>query len=129
LLSRSWFMTKAEQEHHHQQYHALLVTARQAALGNRLDEAVELAVHSLDHVDGMMQYERKYNGIEFLQIEAIDVVIRFAPFVLDSAALDKLESLVKSQRRIAKNTGDDLLGKLSNARELMWDVHRFWNHL
>ncbi len=122
-------MTKAEMENHRATYHALLSQARLALQEGHYDKAVKLASHSLDHVDGMMQYERKYEGREFDSIEAIDIVLRYAPLSFDYHVLDTLEILLKSQRRIDKHASDDLAGNLSDARKLMWKARLLWECL
>jgi hypothetical protein len=120
-------MTKTEMENHNQQYTDLLSEARQALKGKNPNEAIQLAVRAWDYIDGMLQYQRKYAAEQLPFMEAIDMVMHFAPLLLDSDSLDRLESLLKSQRRIRKNSDDDLLGELSRARDLMWDVYRVWD--
>ncbi|MHC4696999.1 MAG: hypothetical protein ACYTFA_09670 [Planctomycetota bacterium] len=92
-------------------------------------DAVEAALSSWEYIDGMMQYERRYEEKEFDGIKAIDMVLKYAPLVLDFHSLDKLESLLKNQRRIEKNTSESLAERLTQARALMWDAHRMWDHL
>ena len=49
-------MNKAETEQHHAQYHAVLSETREALQGGDYKKAVDLAVSSWEHIDGMMQY-------------------------------------------------------------------------
>ena len=37
----------------------------------------KLALSSWDYIDGMMQYERRYNGEEFASIQGIDVILKY----------------------------------------------------
>ena len=122
-------MKKAELEEHRSRYQALMSRARAAQREGLYREAVELALSSWDHVDGMMQYERRYEKREFASIESIDVVLRFSPALLDFPSLDKLEALLKDYRRIDKNTSESLVEKLAAARSLMWQAHGMWDHL
>lgn len=122
-------MTKAEMESHQGKYDALMAGARTAQRKGLYRQAVELALSSWEYIDGMMQYERKYEDKEFDSIESIDMVLKYAPFLFDFQSLDTLESLLNSKRRIEKNTAADLGDKLAQARALMWDVHRMWDHL
>jgi hypothetical protein len=122
-------MTKGEMENHLQQYQMLMSKARLALKERRYIQAVEIAVTACDHIDGMMQYERKYNDKEFSKIEAIEIVTKFAPLLFDFHALEKLEALLKTQKRIEKNSEHDLVGNLGRARALMLDAHRLWNHV
>ena len=122
-------LTKAELENHRNEYYACIRKTRSALEASLYREAVEYAMASCPHIDGMMQYESKYEDREFTGIEAMDLVLKYAPLIFDSQSLDGLETLLRNQRRIAKNTADDLAGKLSTARKLMWDAHRLWSHL
>ncbi len=122
-------MTKAEMEAHRAEYHALASRARSAKQAGLYREAVDLAVSSWDHIDGMMRYERTYNDHEVNGLETIKIVLRHAPLLFDFESLDKLEGLLKTQRRIVKNTSDDLAESLAKARALMWEAHRLWSHL
>ena len=92
-------------------------------------EAVAWALSSCDHIDGMMQFERKYAESQIANIDGIDIILRYAPVLFDSTSLDKLDSLLKGQRRIAKNSSDDLIGKLAAARNSLWHAHRVWNEI
>ncbi|MBI3836686.1 MAG: hypothetical protein HY288_01965 [Planctomycetia bacterium] len=122
-------MKKAEMEDHHRQYDALISQARDAEQGGMYQKAIKLALSSWQYIDGMMQYERKYADRESVDIEGIDIVLSYAPLLFDFVSLDKLESLLKSQRRIEKNASGDLAINLSKARTLMWDAHRLWEYL
>ena len=121
--------TKVEMESHRAKYQEDMASARLALRKGQHDEAVTIAASSWMYIDGMMQFERKYENREFSNIEAIDVVLDFAPLLFHSQVLDDLESLLKSQRRIDRDASDDLAGSLANARARMWDAYRLWNHI
>ena len=122
-------MTKAEMEYDRAEYYAWIAKARAAQQKYLFGEAIALAMSSWDHIDGMMQYERRYESRESFNIEGIEIVLQFAPLLFDFTRLEKLETFLKNQRRIAKNASDDLAAKISDAKVLMWEAHRFWNHL
>jgi len=122
-------MTKAELERHQAEYYALVTQVRSALQSRRFHLAIELAVSAWPYIDGMMQFERRYESKEFKSIEAIDVVVRLAPLLFDFQCLNKLADLLKAQRRIDKNASADLAANLSNAQALMWEAHRLWKHL
>ena len=122
-------MKKAEMEAHRQEYHALMAKARSAEWEGLYRTAVESALSSWDHIDGMMQYERRYEEKEFTNIEGIDMILKYAPLLLDFASLDRLETILKETRRIEKNTSESMADKVAEARTLMWDAHRLWDHV
>ena len=122
-------MKKTEMEQHHTAYHELVAQARSAERTGLYRMAMQLALSSWEHMDGMMQYERKYENTEFETIPAIEMVLKYAPLLLDFESLDRLETLLKDCRRIEKNTSECLADRLSTARARMWDNHRLWDHL
>jgi hypothetical protein len=122
-------MKKADMESHRDEYYARISKARSALSQGHYHQAVQFACSSWDFVDGMMQYERKYEDREFKSIEGIDIVLDYAPLLFDVESLDGLETLLRTQRRIDRNASDDLADKLAKARFLMWEAHRAWSHL
>jgi hypothetical protein len=121
---------KAELEFDCTRYSELMAEVRQARKECDFPRAVQLAMSAWDHVDGMMQYERRYGGqAEFKSIDSIDFVLRFAPLLFDFEILQKLEVLLKSQRRLDKNTTADLPQSLDKAKAEMWEAHRLWGLL
>lgn len=108
----------------------LMTQVRQARKEGDFLKAVEMSVSAWEYVDGMMQYERRYGGkTEYKSIDSIDFVLRFAPLIFEFKSLEQLAVLLKSQRRIDKNTCTDLAEQLDAAKSLMWDAHRMWRHL
>jgi hypothetical protein len=122
-------MTKEEMETDFMRYHAKLLQAKSALNEANYRKALQMAEESWQHVDGMMQYERKYNGVAACTIEAIDLALDYAPLLFDAGVLQRLAALLKAHRRIEKNTAEDLSDKLSKARELMWDAYRLWDQM
>jgi len=122
-------MKKAEMEAHRDAYERLMNQARAAQRSGLYRKAIELALSSWDHIDGMMQYERRYSEKEFASIEAIDLVLKYAPLLFDFPSLDALEALLKERKRIERDTTEDLGANLADARALMWDAHRMWEQI
>jgi hypothetical protein len=122
-------MKKTELEEHRDSYDALLSSALAAERNGEHRRAVQAALQAWEYVDGMMQYERRYGGREFDSIKAIDLVLKYAPLLLDYQSLDRLADLLKASRRIEKNTSESLADLLQTARSKLWDVHRFYGHL
>jgi len=122
-------MKKADMEAHLRQYNSLISEARLAEREGLYSHAVKSALSSWDYIDGMMQYERRYNKKEFTNIAGIDMVLKYAPLLLDFGSIDTLESLLKDYRRIEKNTSESYTTKLSDARARMWEAHRLWDQI
>jgi hypothetical protein len=122
-------MTKAEMEDHQHRYQSLLSEAQAADRAGFYCTVIEKAKASWKYIDGMMQYERRYENKEFGSIPTIDLALKYAPLLLDYISLNTLEELLKDCRRIENNTSESLGDKLSAARALMRDAHCLWDHL
>ena len=122
-------MSKAEMEDHQRTYQSLMADARTAERAGLYRTAIEKALESWKHIDGMMQYERRYEDREFGSIPAIDLTLKYAPLLLDFVSLDALEGLLKDCRRIERNTSDNLGEKLATARTRMWEAYHLWDYL
>jgi hypothetical protein len=121
---------KAELQDDCQKYHEIVANVRETHLQCRFTDAVEIAISSFDFVDGMIQFEKQYEKrSDRKNVECIDYVLQYAPLLLDSSSLDKVSVLLKSQKRIDKNTTTDETAALAKARELLWQAHRLWDHL
>lgn len=116
-------------QEHRDAYKDRMTRAFAAERDGAFHEAIELALSSWDHIDGMMQYERKYEDREFDSVQAIDLILEYAPFLLDFHTLDKLAILLKDYRRIERHTSDSYAEKLAEARLIMWEAHRLWDYL
>lgn len=121
--------TKAEMQSDWYQYHDLLAQAKKHYDQARFLDALSLALQSLPLIDGMMQYGRKYEERTFSNIDTIDCILTYAPVFFDVEALDQLDSLLKSQKRIDKNASDDIAGDVEKAREVLGQAYRIWDRL
>lgn len=122
-------MTKVEMESHRNEYHALVSKARAAIQSGAHLQAVQMAVSSWPHIDGMMQYERKHEKMDLVHLEGVEIVLAHAPYLLDFESLNQLDNLLKSQRRIEKNTSADLAENVAKSRALMREAYDFWSFL
>jgi hypothetical protein len=122
--------SKAELGADSNQHYFAMEAVRDAHQSRNVTKAIELAVRAWQHIDGMMQYERRYGDKqEFESIESIDYVLSYAPLVFDRESLDQLSALLKAFRRIEKNTSANITEGLNRARALMWDAYHLWNLL
>jgi hypothetical protein len=122
-------MKKAELETHDAEYRDRLSKAKHAESAGQYNEALKAAVSAWEHVDGMMQFQSKYEEEKVDSVAAIDLVLKYAPLLLDFRKLDALEQFLSICRRIEKNTTAGPREKLSEARSKMWDNHRLWSYL
>ena len=122
-------MKKADMEHHTRRYDACLAEARGLERNGLYRQAMEAAFSAWEHVDGMMQYRRKYEDQGFSTIAAIEIVLKYAPLMFDFDSLDTLERMLKETRRLEKNTDECLADRLAQARRQMSNAHRLWTHL
>lgn len=122
-------MKKTEMEAHRGAYRRLMRKAYSAEKQGMFRDAVKHAFEAWVHVDGMMQYERKYENHDFSSIDALEIVLRYAPFLLDYESLNELERLLTETKRIEKNTSVCLNDKLAKAKEMLVKNHELWGFL
>ncbi len=92
--------------------------------------ALGLAVAAWEYVDGMMQFERRFEDkSERNRLECVDYVLRYAPLLFEVQTLNTLSALLRTQKRVDKNTAADLAANLEIAYSLMKEAHRLWDHL
>lgn len=115
---------KAELEADRIEYHQRLNLAKSHLAAQEYAKCISCALEACGFADGMMQFERKYEDREFKSIESVDLVLELCPLVLDSRSLASLETLLKEQRRIDRNTADDLSGRLREAQLQLLCVYR-----
>jgi hypothetical protein len=77
----------------------------------------------------MLPYASRYEDREFSSISAIDLVLKYAPLLLDLRALDAVEQLLDDCRRIHRKSSEDLPAKVVTARESTRNNHRLWGHI
>lgn len=116
-------------EHHHASYKDLIQKALHAERRRAHRDAVEFARQAFEHVDGMMRYAEKYDDRSFDTIDAIDLVLRYSPVLLDKKSLDVVEELLKQSRRIEKKTSQSLASRLEVARKRMSQAYQMWDFL
>lgn len=119
-------MKKSELQEHSEEYHRRMENASAAESAGNFRGAIDWAVSAWPFIDGMMQFERRYNEKDFYGIDAIDLVVRYAPLILSSATLDKLDALLRERKGIEKQTEEDLSAKVAHAREQIGEKHRLW---
>lgn len=121
--------SKSELEADRDAYFEKLALARMAERGRLYRDAIKCALSAWPFIDGMMQFERRYNKREFESVEAIDLILKYSPLLLDFESLNVLDNLLEEFKRIERNTSDDMGEKLADARARMWANHKLWTHL
>jgi hypothetical protein len=119
-------MTKAEMEFHSQSYKQQMHAVRTASNAGLYGNAVKAAISAWQHIDGMIQYSRKYEDHEEKDIEAIEVIVEFAPLLLDLRSLNELQQLLQGNRRLNSEAFRD---KLAKARAQLWECHKVWAYI
>lgn len=122
-------MRKSEMEECSTAYADAVAAANRAIAAGSFSEAVENAMAAWPHIDGMMQYGKRYEQREFDRIEAVDIVLRYAPYLLDAESLDKAETLLRNCKRIDRNADADISADLAEARARLWRNHRLWEYV
>jgi hypothetical protein len=127
-------MNKTEMEYNRSEYNAWMERAKLAEGQVLYVKAIEAAMRAWQHIDGMIQFEKKYGLYRerdepFGKIAAIELVLDLAPLLLHFEALNALENLLRQCPRLARKGSASLVDKLASARERMWLNHRLWDHL
>lgn len=120
---------KAELEADRQRYYEFMTLARVAERQGLYREAIGHAMQSWPFIDGMMQFEGKYEERDFHSVDAMDLVFRYAPLLMDIELLSKAADLLKQFKRIERDTDADMGAKLEQAIERAWHAHRLWSHI
>lgn len=122
-------MKKADMESHHASYDALMAAARAAEAEGQYQTALRHALAACRHADGMMRYRKKMEERAFSSVSAIDLVLRYAPLLLDRDSIVAVEDILKASRRIERNTAVDEREQVAAARERLVRCHQLWHHL
>jgi hypothetical protein len=122
-------MKKAEMEMHDAEYRQRLAVAKYAESDGNFPEAMEAAISAWEHIDGMMQFQSKYEDEKVESVAAIDIVLRYAPLLLEFQKLDTLEQFLGNCRRIERNTTVSPREKLEKARAEMRDNYRLLSYI
>lgn len=121
---------KAELETDTKRYYAQVEEMRKAHKRGDYERAVGFAASAWDNVDGMIQFERRFeNRSERNSLPCVDYALLYAPLLFDVQTLDTLSILLRTQKRVDKDTVADLAARLDGAYTLMKEAHRLWDHL
>jgi hypothetical protein len=122
-------MKKAEMEAESFQYRVKMKLAADAERRGLYRDVVDAAVSGWPYVDGMVLYQRKYSDNDVARIEAFDLVLRYAPLLLDFRPLMGLELLLAEYKRVLKQAFPALTQRLGAARAQLMANHRLWAYL
>lgn len=107
-------------------YDDAVAQARAYEREGRLDEAIASSKKAWQYVEDMMKFERRWEKREFSSVPCIDMVLRYAPLLLDEESLSDLEALLKSRKSIDRLASDDLAAQLQKARDHLSDARKVW---
>jgi hypothetical protein len=125
----STMMKKDEMDIHFREYGAKIASAHAAEKHGLFRETIAAAASAWANIDGMLQYASKYNNEEITDISAIELVLKYAPFMLDYKTLNSLEELLRKTKRISRDDRSELPEKLETARRKLRANHRLWSHI
>jgi hypothetical protein len=119
-------MTKAELEATSVSYHELVEGARRLQSTGLVKNAMEMAAKAWECVEGMLQYERRYEKAEVGAVDAFDIVLNAAPLLLDLKALNQLEQFIASRRKLSRDKSLNLPERIVEARGRIEENHRLF---
>ena len=92
-------------------------------------QAIDAAMKAWDHIDGMIRFAVRDQAREYARFEAIDLVLKYAPLLLELREDWTDSMLLQEHRRIEKKSSANVTAALEEARARMWENHRLWDHL
>ena len=122
-------MTKAELESAHREYGIMAQGAIYAEQAGIYRLVVDRAVAAWQYVDGMLQFEKRYLENDSPNIAAVELVLKYAPVLLDFATLNRLESFLSENRRVKRLVEAGADDCIAEARARMWNAHMIWSEL
>lgn len=118
--------TKAELAEGRDAYYNLLFQSKTALEKRHYYDALGFASAAMTYVDGMMQFERRFENRTISTIECFDIIVRFAPPLFRLRDLDALAALLASQKRIERNSSTSYLAQVPHARSRLFKAYRLW---
>jgi hypothetical protein len=118
--------TKAELEWNANTFKTLSQQARGLIAEYNYTRAIEIALQSLQFIDGMIQYERRYNKQENVQQSTLAIILNYAPVIFHYRAIDTLEAYLLSTKRVHKTSDIDWLERIVAARQMMTSALNLW---
>lgn len=122
-------MAKADLEEATAQYHTEMARCTQFVQDGRYADAITHALRAWEHADGMVKYGKKYSGTEFKSVSCADIILRYAPLLLDGESLYRMTVLLKRYKAVELHTSDDLGARLESSRKALAEAHRVWDHI
>ncbi len=129
LMMGSVVATKAELEIEYKSFHSLAEQTKASISAHEYSAAIALGLKSFEFIDGMIQYERKYEDKENPSHPTIKAVLTFAPVVFGWKAIDEVEALLNSTRRIEKNSNEDWRQRIADSRQLQKRALHLWSSM
>jgi hypothetical protein len=113
-------MAKSEMEMHVAAYRARAADARTAVAADQFQDAISVAVSSLQHVEGVIRYDRKYAQTgPPTPLDAVDVILEYAPLFFRSDCLEAIEALQKRSGRVLRDSLPGLSSRTCAARAVL----------
>lgn len=122
-------MSKATLQEAQAKYDDLTDQMREAERAGNFELAIRLAKQAWQFVDDMMKFEKRYEGGTFRSVPCIELVLRYAPLLLDKGSLIELANLLKEKRSIDRNATVNLAERVDQSLSKLMSVYRLWQHI
>jgi hypothetical protein len=120
---------KAELEADHGRYLASCGAVAQAEAARAFHDAVRQAQTSLSLVNPSATYQRRFLKIETPVTPTLNCILRYAPPLFLSQALDAVEAWYATGTRTERNALPNLPRQLESARHLLGEAVKLWSAL
>ncbi len=93
-------------QEHHAHYLSRMADANEKRRLGFYRDAIRLSKSAWDDIDGMLQFDKKYNERQHTEVSAIDMVLWCAPPLLDFASLIAVNTKLDDCKRIVRELPD-----------------------
>lgn len=120
-------MKKSDAQKDTLEYASLITEAHAFLSSDQFLKGYKTALKAFEYVPGMVHHETKHAERQLDSVSAIEIVCEFAPYLLDTGAIDDVDALLKKKRTIDRDTDTSLSAMAHFARAQISAVHAIWH--
>lgn len=118
--------TKAELEWQCNTFNTISSQAELAYTEGKLTVSIDFALQSLQFIDGMIQFEKRFKKSEVIQQPTLKLILVNAPIIFRFQAINDVEEFLNRTKRVEKNSSIDWRKMIEEARRLLDSALHLW---